>query len=214
MARRDTKDVIAIEALRLFASIGYEGASMRDIAAAVGIQPASLYKHFSGKQALCDAVVERMNQEYNRFATELALPAGTISDASKDYAALPATTMASLGEAMFRYWTEDEYAVLFRRMLTMEQYRSPEMGRLYRSYFIEGPVDYQATLFAKMMECGAFVRGNPRVFALEFFAPLVLLMQAADGCANASERAEVVTLVREHIAQFVNSHGPESMQHQ
>lgn len=212
MAQRNTKDAIIIEALRRFAKIGYEGTSMREIAAAVGIKPASLYKHFSGKQALCDAVVERMNQEYDRFTAELGLPQGDTANASERYAALPSSTIASLGEALFRYWTENEYAVLFRRMLTMEQYRSPAMGHLYRGYFIDGPVDYQAALFAQMMDIGAFEQGNPRVFALDFFAPLVMLMQAADGCANSEARSEVIALVREHIAYFVNSHGPKRAQ--
>ena len=56
-ARRNTKEAVAKAALRLFAEHGYDGVSMRDIAAAVDVKPASLYKHFSGKQALFDAVV-------------------------------------------------------------------------------------------------------------------------------------------------------------
>ena len=38
--------------LRLFARAGFEATGMREIAAAVGIQPASVYKHFAGKQAI------------------------------------------------------------------------------------------------------------------------------------------------------------------
>lgn len=40
------------EAARLFGSKGYHNTSMRDIAAAVGILPGSLYHHFPSKEAL------------------------------------------------------------------------------------------------------------------------------------------------------------------
>jgi AcrR family transcriptional regulator len=42
-----------------FAASGFAGASMREIAASVDLNPASLYNHFSNKQALYQAVIER-----------------------------------------------------------------------------------------------------------------------------------------------------------
>lgn len=47
-----TEGVIRDVALRHFARIGYEGATMRAIAADVGIKASSLYNHFSSKQDL------------------------------------------------------------------------------------------------------------------------------------------------------------------
>lgn len=46
------------EAARLFGSKGYEHTSMRDIAAAFGILPGSLYHHFASKDELFVAVYE------------------------------------------------------------------------------------------------------------------------------------------------------------
>ena len=42
-----------------FAGRGFAGASMREIAASVDLNPASLYNHFASKQALYEAVLER-----------------------------------------------------------------------------------------------------------------------------------------------------------
>ncbi|WP_294948605.1 TetR/AcrR family transcriptional regulator [Sulfurivirga sp.] len=47
-------------ATRLFAAEGYAGVSMREIAAAAGIRPASLYNHFDSKAALFLAVVRTL----------------------------------------------------------------------------------------------------------------------------------------------------------
>ena len=46
---KTTKERIIYESLRLFSEKGYDGVSMREIAAAVEIKAASLYAHFDGK---------------------------------------------------------------------------------------------------------------------------------------------------------------------
>ncbi len=52
----DRRQILINEATRLFGSKGYENTSMRDIAAAVGILPGSLYHHFPSKEDLFVAV--------------------------------------------------------------------------------------------------------------------------------------------------------------
>ena len=54
-----TADRILDAAEALFAERGLAGTAVRDIAAAVDLNPASLYNHFSGKQAIYEAVLER-----------------------------------------------------------------------------------------------------------------------------------------------------------
>ena len=58
-APASTRDRILDAAESLFADRGFEGAAMRDIAAGANLNPASLYNHFSSKQALFEAVLER-----------------------------------------------------------------------------------------------------------------------------------------------------------
>jgi AcrR family transcriptional regulator len=54
-----TRERILDAAESLFADRGFEGAAMRDIAAGADLNPASLYNHFTSKQALFEAVLER-----------------------------------------------------------------------------------------------------------------------------------------------------------
>lgn len=54
-----TRDRILDEAEALFAAQGFAGTSVRDIANRTGLTPASLYNHFSNKDALYRAVLSR-----------------------------------------------------------------------------------------------------------------------------------------------------------
>lgn len=66
-----TKQTILEKALELFTEKGYVGASMGDIAKAVGIRKASLYAHFDGKESIFEAVFNQILDEYVAFIHKL-----------------------------------------------------------------------------------------------------------------------------------------------
>ena len=82
---------------------------------------------------------------------------------------------------MVRYWTRDEFAADFRRMLTLEQYRDPEMARMLRQYLTIGPMEYTALLLENM---GV---SNARERAAALCGGMYMLICAGDGAEDASE---------------------------
>jgi AcrR family transcriptional regulator len=60
MPSKPRKEEILDVATRLFAERGYEGTSMNDVAARVGMRKASLFYHFATKDALYEAVLDRL----------------------------------------------------------------------------------------------------------------------------------------------------------
>lgn len=69
-SRRSRRDEILKAAAGVFASAGYSNTSMREVAAAAGILPGSLYHHFASKEAIAVELVEDYHAELARTVRE------------------------------------------------------------------------------------------------------------------------------------------------
>ena len=168
MKRTDTKQRILTEALKLFAAEGYEAVSVERIAETVGIKAPSLYKHFRSKRDIFDSILREMERRDTENAEQFSLPTEAMETDPQAYEGVPIGTFMDFCRKMFRYWTEDEFASAFRRMLTVEQYRSAEMNALYHQYLGAGPLQYTADLL-----------GSAEA-ALTLYGPMHLLYGMAD----------------------------------
>ncbi len=81
-----SRGVILGAALRLFADHGYGGTSVRDIAKATGIQPATMYAHYPSKEHILSELIRLGHEEHHRRLRAALLDAG--SDPRREMAAL------------------------------------------------------------------------------------------------------------------------------
>ena len=68
---RSTSNRILDAAEDLFAEKGYSATSLGDVADRVGIRSPSLYNHFRNKEALYEAVLDRLLEDFSAPLTEL-----------------------------------------------------------------------------------------------------------------------------------------------
>lgn len=71
-AKAERSDAILREAAELFAARGYNGVSLEEIGAAVGVSGPAVYRHFAGKQALLGAVLVKVSDHLIDGGTRVA----------------------------------------------------------------------------------------------------------------------------------------------
>ena len=193
----DTKERIMETALELFAEKGYLGTSMNDIAKQLGFTKAALYKHYTSKQEILNRIVERMNEMDYERAKQFEMPEGNLTEIVAAYQKTPIEKVRAYSKAQFLHWTEEEFSSRFRKMLTLEQYRDPEMAQLYQKYLATGPVDYMAAIFRSLTDS----EEAAQYLALEFYGPMFLLYSVSD---SGAEQEQVLSLLDAHIDRFIH----------
>ena len=193
----DTKEGIMETALELFAEKGYLGTSMNDIAKQLGFTKAALYKHYTSKQEILNRIVERMNETDYERAKQFEMPEGNLTEIVAAYQKTPIEKVRAYSKAQFLHWTEEEFSSRFRKMLTLEQYRDPEMAQLYQKYLATGPVDYMAAIFRGLTDS----EEAAQYLALEFYGPMFLLYSVSD---SGAEQEQVLSLLDAHIDRFIH----------
>ena len=193
----DMKERIMETALELFAEKGYLGTSMNDIAKQLGFTKAALYKHYTSKREILNRIVERMNETDYERAKQFEMPEGNLTEIVAAYQKTPIEKVRAYSKAQFLHWTEEEFSSRFRKMLTLEQYRDPEMAQLYQKYLATGPVDYMTAIFRGLTDSEEAAQH----LALEFYGPMFLLYSVSD---SGAEQEQVLSLLDAHIDRFIH----------
>ncbi len=147
---RNRKEEILIVALHLFARDGYEAVSVSQIAGELEMTKGALYRHYKSKRDIFDCIVKRMEQQDSDQASEYNMPEDEKEKIPETYETVSLDDFEKYSKSMFEYWTEDDFASSFRKMLTIEQFRSEEMQKLYQQYLAAGPAFYVKDLFESM----------------------------------------------------------------
>ncbi|MDR2613126.1 MAG: TetR/AcrR family transcriptional regulator [Deltaproteobacteria bacterium] len=161
-----TKDVIMLESTILFAKRGYEAVSIRDIAAAIKMKPSSLYNHFSGKEALFEAVLnhaEDLYLLYFKYLEEMLSRAQTLSEVLDILNREPAKM------------SNDFTCYAFSLILT-EQFRDRHCAKILNETFLDYSTSFMKQVLDRCIEKGlAFPFDTHTVASLLMHSTLICI---------------------------------------
>lgn len=208
MKQENTKQRILDTALRLFSERGYDAVGVGEIAEAVGIKAPSLYNHFGSKREIFDGIVEYVARRYEDGTDRIDIH---VQDVKKDIRIFEEITEDALSEKVrqiFLYSLHDETVCRFRRMMTIEQFRSPSLARLYTDRYITRMVDYHAAIFRSLIDAGVLVREDPETLALMYISPVTVLIGICDREPGREE--ECLARLGEHVRLFFGTYNIKS----
>lgn len=177
-----------------FLSHGYKGTSINAMARDSGISKESIYRYFSSKKELFEAVILKELSEYEEKLRFLNVE----FDAIPLDEALRATAESILGAVM------NDRTLALRRLIFQERSRSPDIGEYYYEIGPQQAYEYLEKIFAAHRQETDF---EPEILS-HYFVAMALhytMLQRECGVAKPLSRPRIRSLVASVTEDFLEA---------
>ncbi len=143
-----TKDQIFFRALELFAERGYDAVSVRDITRSLGLNEATLYIHFTNKNALLDAILAHLSDSL--IDPGFRLPPDEYFQGAEPF---------DLGDflvdgARLFFSRTDRKIHLTWRLLMISQFRHESARKSVEDHLLNAPVVFFTAILTRLVHAG------------------------------------------------------------
>lgn len=197
MDRGNTKQEILDVALELFSRQGYEATSISLIADAVGIRKASLYSHFSSKQAILDEIVKIVLEKYDSHSFVLK--------EGMDNMPKNCDEAVAMIKGQIHYIANDPLISKARKMLTIEQFRNEELSKLLTKQNYTDIMNFFTAMVQSLIEAGVLVKGDREAMAASLCLPVSAWLNVLD--RDGEKEDEILMLIDRHVREFFRIYG-------
>jgi AcrR family transcriptional regulator len=205
---KSTKDKIFESAVDLFAERGYDGVSIRDIAAIVGIKESSMYKHYSSKDQLLEKIID-----YPMARIGIIGPPG--ASVEELIVKMGLDGFMAMASDTFTGWMKDPNMVKIFRILCMESYRNEQVKKSYAKVQVAAVASWE-TNFTIMMKHKLIKPNDPKFLSAEFLSFITAMymdyfLYSYNNAPNTVPEA-YIEIIDRHVAFFVDSIRPGSQE--
>ncbi len=157
----DTKTKILKESKSLFSELGYKGASVRKIAAKVGIRESALYNHFNNKEEIFLSVAKDI------FASPFSFKSSEIQEQ-----ALKGKPFLKKYAMQYKLLSFDKDNESMFRILLIELLQNKELREQFMHDFHDKNIKILSEGFFVMMQNNLVRSGDPMIISYEFLSTL------------------------------------------
>lgn len=193
---RNTKETILMATLEMFSKYGYAGTNIRDLSASLGIVKSGIYKHFESKEAIWNALLDKMSAYYaERFGSRENMPP------------VPDTLdgLVEMTMQMADITIHDEKIVMTRKLLTIEQFRDDRARDLATKHFLTGLEEMFAHIFKGMMDKELLRSDDPKMLAFAYTAPISALIHLCD--REPEKENDAISQIKAFSEHFIKIYG-------
>lgn len=190
----DKRQEVLDVASRYFLSHGYDGASINEMARRSGISKESIYRYFSSKAALFEAVIDKELEEYRERLNTLNLSAQTLGMRE---------ALITTAETILSVLTSDR-TLAMRRLIFQQSSHSREIGQ---HYFEIGPRQAYQKLQAFFAEYGDKTDFDPHKLS-DYFVAMVLhktMLERECGLQKAVTSSQLRELAEPVVDDFIKA---------
>mgnify|MGYP002521527039 CR=1 FL=1 len=204
MVKGNTRQEILNAALDLFSVQGFEATSISQIADAVGIRKATMYSHFSSKQEILDALEQETLQLYEKRSI-FANADWDDPSFTKDKLNITPDVALQMITGQIRYIIHDPLISKSRKMLTIEQFRNPELKALQTKQNYTDVMRYFTGLIKFLIRREKIIDGDAEIMAAQLCLPISVWINLCD--REPEREDELIGLIERHVRQFFRTYG-------
>lgn len=139
--------------------------------------------------------------EIDEIYIDLSVPNADNNNTIKNYLNMEIEDIARLCTDMTVSQINNEIVLKFRRLLTIEQFRNPELQAIFIELFIDRPMMYQERVFEFLLECGVLKGGTANMMAMEFLSPFFMMQYKLQ-----NNHEQMINVLREHTISFIKKY--------
>ena len=195
MQANNTKERLLLSALELVSEKGSAATSVDEIAEKIGMKGPVIYKYFKGKDALLHELFD-MTSTYYKTNMNMHNKESIVLKSGQE--------LKEFSLKLINFTISDDIVIKLRKVTMLEQYNSDENRKKMTEYQFYNIIRQFTGIFKSMMEVGAIKEVDPEVLALEYTAPITILIQLCD--REPELKDDIIKKIETHIDFFISNY--------